>query len=264
MAQQVQQQGASCGITFRLTQGLRYTDAIYTEDPGTDSQAAIANFGSKGVTRFVGRGGGTAHPGQDAPAIGYLPEWVAADDWNNFDTQTIGNASDQTQWAHLWLVTPETMNNDRGLPAESRCLDAYTSVDPTITQNPGHLAFACRFYDSLLMTFTGIQVGGPHLNPQSLDQGFHAIPAHASSSALTPACYFDPGDYTCEKDAVAEFWDTSAVNTGGGQGSGGCYRMAENATAHRARPRPPIPPPPPPPPAPPRHPSPPRHPPPTP
>jgi hypothetical protein len=233
MAKQFESQVAtSCGVSFVRKHGLKYTDAIFPEDTGADSQQAIADFRAAGVTTIIWPGGWNINPPRAATAIGWVPEWLAADDWNQFDTQTIGSLTDQTQWAHAGVVSPITLNNHNGLPAESRCVDAYTTVDPSITQNPTHLAFACRFYNSLLMMFTGIQVAGPRLTPSSLDKGFHAIPAHPSSSPAVPACYFDPGDYTCEKDAIVEFWDPSAVNPSGG--SGGCYRMADNGARRRA------------------------------
>jgi hypothetical protein len=66
-------------------------------------------------------------------------------------------------------------------------------------------------------------VAGPKLTPSALDQGFHAIPPYLSSDPQEPACFYDPGDYTCVKDAEASWWDQSGVPPSRTQT--GCWRM---------------------------------------
>src|SRR5256885_2877325 len=56
----------------------------------------------------------------------------------------------------------------------------------------------------LRQLFVGIQVAGPQLKPPKVDEGFHSIPAVASTDPTVPACYYDPGDYTCIKDTSEE------------------------------------------------------------
>src|SRR5207248_1643135 len=73
--------------------------------------------------------------------------------------------------------------------------------------------------------FTALQVAGPRLTPASLDEGMRAIPSHPSGTPLVPACFYPPGDYTCVKDGVAEWWNPS----GGGSASqtAGCWMMID-------------------------------------
>ena len=73
-----------------------------------------------------------------------------------------------------------------------------------------------------------MQVAGPHLGPTNLDKGFHAIPQRRSGDPEVPACYYDPGDYTCVKDAEAEIW-SAADRPPGNDASGapaapGCWQ----------------------------------------
>jgi hypothetical protein len=61
-----------------------------------------------------------------------------------------------------------------------------------------------------------------------MDRGFHAIPAKPSTSPYQPSCYYDPGDYTCVKDGVAEWFDVNTACGSGDGSSSGCFRMWRN------------------------------------
>jgi hypothetical protein len=84
----------------------------------------------------------------------------------------------------------------------------------------------CGFYDNLRQLFTGIQVAGPKLTPGNVDEGFHAIPAVASTDPQVPACFYHPGDYTCVKDGIAMWWDRSGQIRG--WSGTGCFRLTDD------------------------------------
>ncbi|MHB8508515.1 MAG: hypothetical protein ACYDGR_07680 [Candidatus Dormibacteria bacterium] len=152
-----------------------------------------------------------------ATSVGYHPEWIAAGgstDDGNLASSTI---QDQSQWANARDVTPQLRFGPQGV--ESSCYDGIESIDPNTAA--ADLGYYCQFYDALRQFFTGVQVSGPRLNPPDIEQGYRAIPAHTSSSPFVPACYYTPGDYTCVKDEVAEWWDPS----GTASGHSGCWRM---------------------------------------
>ncbi len=109
-------------------------------------------------------------------------------------------------------------------------------MDPNVSRTSSDIADACVFYDDLRQFFTGVQVAGPRLYPANIDQGFHAIPPHPSASAYEPACYYEPGDYTCVKDAISEWWDPTAQNqqVSPANAAAGCWRMSERGRRHRA------------------------------
>ena len=106
---------------------------------------------------------------------------------------------------------------------ETPCYQAIREGDPDM--DPFDVAWMCTFYtyyNDFRQLFTGIQVAGPKLSAKSMDRGFHAIPKVESSSPQVPACYYDPGDYTCVKDSVAMWWDPDTTAPNGNQP--GCYR----------------------------------------
>jgi hypothetical protein len=76
------------------------------------------------------------------------------------------------------------------------------------------------------MLFQGIQVAGPKLTPESVDQGFHAIPERPSGDPFTAAFFFDEGDYTSIKDSAEQWWDPQGKAAGSNQP--GCFRMVRN------------------------------------
>jgi hypothetical protein len=155
----------------------------------------------------------------------YYPEWVLLGDGN-----TDGNlmsAEPSKEMDHAWVVTSQTLQNADGFPVEPACLDALLQVNPGISRQGSDIVLACdwytNLYDDIRQLFTGIQLAGPNLTPQSMDQGFHAIPAKASPGPAQAACYYLPDDYTCVKDAVAEWFDTSTPEPS--ENATGCWRM---------------------------------------
>src|SRR5213075_2853234 len=100
------------------------------------------------------------------------------------------------------------------------CYQAFRTVDVT-TQDSDVQNYACSYYNDLRQLFTGIQVAGPKLGPTSVDEGFHAIPARDSSDNRVPACFYEPGDYTCVKDLMVEWYDTQGTSN---NQQPGCWR----------------------------------------
>jgi hypothetical protein len=93
--------------------------------------------------------------------------------------------------------------------------------------NDSDASYGCtngNYYNDFRMLFTGIQVAGPRLTPDSISDGFHAIPPFSSRDPQTPSCYFDVDDYTCVKDAAVMWWDPTAPNNSSARGA---WRMPE-------------------------------------
>src|SRR5205085_354969 len=67
----------------------------------------------------------------------------------------------------------------------------------------------------------------PRLSASSIDQGFHAIPAVASTDPSKVSCYFSSDDYTCVKDSTREYWDPNGKPPISGTIPAGCWRMEE-------------------------------------
>ncbi|HEX9890408.1 MAG TPA: hypothetical protein VGA69_13065 [Nitriliruptorales bacterium] len=58
-----------------------------------------------------------------------------------------------------------------------------------------------------------------------MDQGFHAIPRLPSDDPAHEACFYEPSDYSCVKDAQASWWDPSGQPPG--RTERGCWRLMQ-------------------------------------
>lgn len=109
---------------------------------------------------------------------------------------------------------------------ERPCFTSYREAEPSENEQDIN-SWMCPFYDDIRQLFTGIQSAGARLGPTSLDKGFHAIPAVASADPTLPACFYETDDYTCIKDAVAEWWDPQGDHPA--SEAPGCWRMPDDA-----------------------------------
>ena len=99
---------------------------------------------------------------------------------------------------------------------------AYKEGDPDGDANG---VFITRIiYPDHFMLFQAIQVAGPRLTPDTIDEGFHAIPEKESVDPYIAAFFFDPGDYTSVKDSAEQWWDPQGRPLGG-DAQPGCWRM---------------------------------------
>jgi hypothetical protein len=187
------------------------------------AQTAMAQFKTDGVTTIIWAGGDDDYTTKAAQSYAYSPEWVFFGD-RQMDSTVGGFYQVQSQWQNAW-----TMSNVELYPGEfqQECYLAYQESDPNATA-PGQWTsyVACQEYPDIRLIATGIQVAGPHLTPQSMDQGFHAIPKVALNSPYAPTCYFNPGDYSCIKDAEYSWWDSTKTGPDPGANPG-CYRMIQ-------------------------------------
>ncbi|MBW3668537.1 MAG: hypothetical protein KY443_04915 [Actinobacteria bacterium] len=217
----VKQQVTACGADIVSEQ--TFPSAQYVQDnsnpPKYASDANLA-FQQAGVTTIIWPGGLETQLSKTSG--NWKPEVVVAG-----DLFVDGNAEGQYQepnfWSHAWVVSNVVYTP---LLDDSLCYKAYVQVNPTVPKSD--LRFSCEAgtYEDLRQLFTGIQVAGPRLGPTSVDKGFRAIPKVPSSNRQTPACYYEPGDYTCTKDAVAQWWDPNGNSPNNDRP--GCWRMAED------------------------------------
>jgi hypothetical protein len=215
------QQIEACGAKIALRRAFIENGSAAS---GTDTQTATTNmaaFQQEGVTTILWPQGFETLHSKAGANINYRPEWVVAGD-RSHDGNGASSFQEQSAWSHAWVVSNLTMEPPL---QQSNCALALREGNPQIDSRDITPTCSLRnFYNELRQLFTGIQVAGPRLGPSSIDRGFHAIPAIASTDPSVPACYYEPNDYTCVKDAVAMWWDTTQRNSSGTQG---CWRMAE-------------------------------------
>jgi len=198
---------------------------------GSDSSQPVSNtaaFAQAGVTTILFATPSEYQHSHAAAAIGYYPEWVLAGD-DTSDRTFQGRLYDQREWTNARNVSIYPSVTDlRSHP----CAQAYREGDPEAAWFDVKNIGCPAAYASLRHLFTGIQVAGPNLTPRSMEAGFRAIPAIPSSDPSIPACYYLPGDYTCVKDAQAQWWDPNGQPRD--HGGTGCWRMMESGHRYLA------------------------------
>lgn len=185
----------------------------------------MADFQRQGVTTIIWAQG-LEHEHSDAGAkIGYLPEYVYAGD-GVLDDFVPFRYQNQAASSHAILVSTVPRF---GTNSQDVCGQALLEVDPSANAND--LAWACHYYPYLRQFFTAVQVAGPNLSPDTINQGFRAIPQRTSSDPQTPACYYPAGVYTCVHDATAAWWDNTgrAPNSNGA----GCWRLMQGGARYQ-------------------------------
>ena len=216
----------ACGIKVSVSQ--TFPSAGYVQDnryPPTYAERAVAAFAGANppVTSIIWPSGLETQFSKAAARRGYQPELFIVGDGLIENRGATRNYQEASTWNNAWVMTNGTF-----IPStqEQPCYVAYRETNPSGDEADAQTA--CDLYDRIRQLFIGIQVAGPRLTPQTMDQGFHAIPPQRSTDPTAAACFYEPGDYTCVKDAMLERWDQTGAN---GQG---CYRMAENGARYFA------------------------------
>ena len=217
---------STCGLVPGVTVSFPHDGyAVDNSELPTYSTENMAKLSSDGVTTILWPVGFETKQSQAAQQIGYQPEWIMGDDQNQA-CDFCADFQDQTTWAHAIDMT--SVIYTPALPKEI-CYQQYRTVDSQVVDSDVDL-YACNgpgaTYFDLRQVFDGIQVAGPKLTPQSIDEGFHAIPPVPSTNNQTPGCYYNANDYTCIKDDVLEHWNPSGNDPNSSQP--GCWQMAEN------------------------------------
>jgi hypothetical protein len=217
-ARLVKEEVAACGahIVEEATFS-RSGFSIDTDDHGTEAAQAVARFKAKDVSTVLYMGGEEIRLSAAADAIGYYPEIVVAGDLH-IDGYSVALLQNQRVWQNAWGTT-FAVRVDR--PQRTPAFRAYREGDPHGDDRTA--AYAPVFYRDYFMLFQAIQVAGPGLVPETIDEGFHAIPEKTSRDPFTAAFFFDPGDHTAVKDAAEQWWDRTGQAPGATQT--GCYRM---------------------------------------
>ena len=217
-----------CGASF--TEATFPVHGVQSQVAHSDSQAVYAKrnmstFQQRGVTSIVWAGGWEKDQTAAATQLKYFPEWIVAGDGVH-EAVGRGQDQDQQQWSHSFVTTQVT-RVEAGADAQNDCVSALQEVDPSVGERDTFWGcFDMPWYRDIRQLFNGIQVAGPRLTPETIDHGFHAIPPVASNDPHYPGCYYDPGDFTCVKDATVMYWDP--LKTAPGNQAPGCYRMIED------------------------------------
>ena len=185
------------------------------------SQAAadnVARMKQENVTTVLWLGGGDWNTTEAADKANYYPEVLNAGDGDT-ERNVTPRVNRNRNWVrNSWVVT--FMTRFDSLETDPRYLSCK-EADPSLTK--GSCSFAAGFQRDYFMLFGAVQAAGARLSPRAVDRGFHALPAIRSSSPFVASCFFDPGDYSCVKDAMHQWYDPDARAPDSNQA--GCYKM---------------------------------------
>lgn len=228
-AQAAKREIEKCGGQFVAEATAPYASwAQDTRTAGEEATQNVARFIQAGVTTVIWAQGYETNHSKAAAQQNWRPEWVVAGDGFHEGVQT-GARQEPTVWDYAWVMTNVVRS---GLVTESQC---YSALRRDPDSDPTDASFDCglhTYYQDLRQLFTGIQVAGPNLNPTTLDRGMRAIPAIRSQDPRVPACFYNPGDYTCVKDAMVNWWDSESQAPG--RSEQGCWRMVEEGRRYFA------------------------------
>ncbi len=233
-ADEVKKHLRDCGVEWETEATFpkaRFT--VDNTDPGREQTEAVARFREADVTTVLWLGGIEGKFSQAADAQKYYPEIVIAGDLD-LDNNVAARHQNPNVWQNAF-GTSFQIRMDR--PEANPGHRAYREADPRAARDEAR--YASRDYRDHFMLFQAIQVAGPRLTPESVDQGFHAIPEKESTDPYIAAFFFDPGDYTSVKDSMEIWWDPDGIPPGGadeGSASGatGCYRMVSEGHRYLA------------------------------
>lgn len=223
---QVRPKLKECGIEPATEVEFPVAGAVAS--PRTDGSYAITNVAKmqdERVTTVLWFGGLETYTGQRADERRFYPEIVIASD-GHLDGLLGADFQNQNWFRHAWGPTPLLFTGN--LLEEHPAYQACREGDPNASHEVCELA--AGNFRSLFMAFKAIQASGPRLTPASVDRGLHSIPRIASTHPMLAACFFDPGDYTCVKDSVEQWWDPDALSPYW-QGTG-CFRMSNGGTRY--------------------------------
>ncbi|HVF12329.1 MAG TPA: hypothetical protein VNA87_04510, partial [Actinomycetota bacterium] len=205
--------------------------AGYAKDLGGDPKKQgyavdnVATMRSERVNTVLWLGGMETKTGFAAESAQWFPEWVVAGDLV-IDDLINGREQNQKVWSHARVVSKQLREDSFQTTPGRR---AFRDAEPDGRQI--HEYYANLYYRDLFTLFKAIQVAGPRLTPQAVDAGQHAIPRVRSTSPYVAACFYDPGDYSCVKDAHVAWWDPNAPDPNGEVGQG-CWRLVQQGTRY--------------------------------
>ncbi len=165
-----------------------------------------------------------------ATAQNYFPEWIVTGTVLT-DTTAIARLYDPKQWAHAFGLSTLAV---RTAPTDA---DAYRTYRWYYGQMPAASKTTITFYPNLLQLYTGIQLAGADLTPESFAAGLFSYPPTGGQPAAPHTSYGTHGlfsgtagpDFTGVDDSTLIWWDPSAagLDEQGKQGVG-MYRYVDH------------------------------------
>jgi hypothetical protein len=213
-----------CGIQIDPESDVRYTlEGGRVADLGS----AMTKLKANGVTTVIYLGDLLSAVPFTAAAdnVAYFPEWFLPG-FGGVDTNAVlARQYSQTQWRHAFGFSVYEV--PRPIDA-SECFRAYHSIDPDNDPDGG----MCRYiWGHLVQLLGAIQEVGPHLTPETFEQGQFRIPRTPPEPPWRMAGGYGPNDYTYPDYAAEIWWDPTAPWAEDGRP--GSYRYVDGGKRYR-------------------------------
>jgi len=165
---------------------------------------------------------------------GYFPEWIV----HEYGFQNVDNVGTTNGGSNAPVYPAEHQNHVFGLtffnkinpPDQAFWFDAAREGDPTYTYGDnGADATVWHRYEEMLVLFSGLQLAGPHLTPQSFQDGLYRArfpdPGHGAAPYYQALVGFGPGMHSFDNDAAPIWYNPQAQNYTSGEPRDGsfCY-----------------------------------------
>jgi hypothetical protein len=212
------------------------TDVEYLLDPSRIQETArtlVARLESAGITTVIFYGDPLmpASLTTEATAQDYHPEWILGPNVLA-DTTIFGRSFDQEQWKNGFGI---------GYPAargEPETSDDYRIYDWAYGTEPPNNTFNV-IGPPIRTLFTGIQLAGPELTPETFRDGMYRYPPSGGIPTAAQISRGDHGvwptfDWGGSDDATIVWWDPEATGDDEtGQAGTGMYRYAKGGERYK-------------------------------
>jgi len=213
------------------------TDVEFLLDPAQaqeDARTIITRLEQAGVTTVIFTGDFLMPQflTTEATAQGYFPEWVLGPNLLA-DTAIFARTFDQQQWRNGFAI------GFAGTPGKTEDGSAYTIYTWAYDREPPSNIYTV-LEPSLREVFTGIQLAGPELTPETFRDGLERYPPAGGGSTRPLQARGDHGiwptfDYGGLPDQITLMWwdpEAESVDEVGNRGVGS-YRFANRGERYR-------------------------------
>jgi substrate-binding family protein len=210
---------------------------VYPLDPGAIAENAtniVAQLRDAGVTSVIVDADPLTLPAitEEATKQHWFPEWVLAAPLLS-DTSTFGRTMDQEQWAHAFGFSY--------LPPASvpEAVPGYQLYEWYFGEPPPADESLLLTYPQIALFFTGVEMAGPNLTPETFRDGLFAWPPTPHAVTQPSLDYgtglWDYADFWGIDDMVELWWDPEAEGPDetGAEGRG-LYRYVDGGRRYYA------------------------------
>ena len=219
-----QDMAQDCGASFAAVVGFHSSTVVGAEGDQQATATAVAKMRAAGVTTVVSAIDWVTAIAvtNEAAGEGYVPEWYYSGA-GSIDNNGTSRDQNQTEWGHAFGVT--SFEIPRPLQ-DTDCYRVYVSIDPSNT--PDSLVCSNHFFEYVEIA-NAIQQAGPHLTPQTFQQGLFSMGIRPPNPNWSIGGGFGPDHHSYADVVSIIWWNPSATAVDGNAGS---WEYVENGARY--------------------------------